>query len=322
MFLLRRIVIPRVLIKEFKLVNSVPIEISGKVTLTSFSSGMRSDGLLDTLDIYSVVDRGVLSTALDSWENILVGLGSKLKVVLGGNRYCKWHDKSIDDEKVMERRYCKEKAVYPSGFCRKHLNSDKHFYVRCFMINDPEYKLYCGKLDEIYNDKIKYVVYLQITPALEVKVGVTREKRFLERLSEQPHLAGIPVLKCRKAVDAREAELFISGELGYKQISRTHSRYRLTTGLLYEATELLLKSRILAIDKYMGVIGACEKVVVDKPVFIYKRGFDRCSYIKKGLFEGVLAGFQYNNILLKFRGDDCFMIGLNKVIHRDSIILF
>ncbi len=64
-------------------------------------------------------------------------------------------------------------------------------------------------MDALYNDKIEYAIYI-LDYGHGLKVGVTRSWRFLERISEQPHIIATKIYETKSSLKAREIELKIS----------------------------------------------------------------------------------------------------------------
>ncbi len=305
---------PRFTIRDFTEKTALPKTITNTQTLSSYLTN--PDQLQDKmrLRIYEQKDVGILVSLPFEKENKIIEIGKQIEIVDTSILYCKWHDKPIDDENAVERRYCYNQANPITGFCEKHYKSDKSFYERCFMINDPKYREYCKEIDKIYNREIEYIIYLQVTHDLKIKVGVTRKKRFLKRLSEQPHIIGLPLFITNSAVTARETEIHLSSKLGLTQSSKASQHFILTTPLIEKAYNILITKK----EEILSNPPKDLQVVDSDPIIIYTNIKD-CSKYRKGTIKGWLSGFIYNNLVIKTNNGECYKIKLNQILHKPSI---
>ena len=146
--------------------------------------------------------------------------GSPIRLELGGSGYCRWHTAPLDTpDDPRERRYCTRHAVSKLGYCRSHLDSIRAMYDMCLGSGGVQSLSFCHKL-EMMAPSVKMSVYLTALEAGKYKVGVTRDWRLLDRLSEQPHLAAAQLKTGLTPSQARTIELNLSTKYRFTQLSR------------------------------------------------------------------------------------------------------
>ncbi len=140
-------------------------------------------------------------------------------------KYCRWHNHELVELEETPRVYCTAPAG-PGDYCRVHRGSLKESYERCLRSTgslEP-----CRAVDREAARKsidLEYSLYLawwRTGGQVNVKVGVTRSFRLIERVSEQPHVVATEVARFHSLEEARRWELRVSREgIARQQTRRT-----------------------------------------------------------------------------------------------------
>ena len=252
-------VIPRVVVKEFK--YSVVEKVPYKAGLDSFIH-THPKGEHTHIELYKLVFRGLVVQEANSSNLLLLEPGTRIKVKCHPwKTYCKWHNGPLDrEDNPLSRVYCIKPVTRKGlGYCKLHENSTRALYDRCLSSVGERNISKCIELDRILCGKVNFVVYIVDYGGLKAKIGVTREFRFLHRISEQPHIVAKIIYKTKSAYEARSIEILLSRKLSYILTEKPS-----TKKLIHQIVDSNLK---LAVTRVRSVI---ENIVKLHTINIYK----------------------------------------------------
>lgn len=207
--------IPRVVVKEFKYsgVERVP----HRAGLDSFIYTHPNRDYTH-IELYKLVFRGLLVQEVDSSNLVLLEPGTRIKIKYHPWRvYCRWHSGPLDrEDNPLSRVYCTKPITHRGlGYCKLHENSTRALYDQCLSSVGEKSLSKCTELDRILCGKVNFVVYIVDYGGLRVKIGVTREFRFLHRISEQPHIVAKVIYRTKSAYEAKRIETLLSRKFSY-----------------------------------------------------------------------------------------------------------
>ena len=132
---------------------------------------------------------------------------------------CRWHSGPLEGgDDPRGRLYCPATAA--GGYCRQHVRSLRALYEAC-MGGGRHGLEACRVVDrEVRGEYTLYLAWWPSKASINVKVGVTRKPRLLERLAEQPHVAATELAVFDSLYKARVAEATVAKE----GIARQHTR--------------------------------------------------------------------------------------------------
>lgn len=169
---------------------------------------------------YSVGLEGLLYQEPPSAEVSLAPRGSLLSFSpLPWEPVCRWHNGPLEGgDDPRSRLYCP--ATASGGYCRQHGRSLRALYEAC-MGGGHQGLEACKVVDrEVRGEYVLYLAWWPSKSSSNVKVGVTRRPRLLERLAEQPHVAATELAVFDSLYEARKAEMSVA-KAG---IARQHTR--------------------------------------------------------------------------------------------------
>lgn len=179
--------------------------------------------------------------------------------------YCRWHDGPLwQKDEPWKRLYC---VVQTDSYCRQHKRSIRALYELCISTHSHNSLEICKKIDSM--GRTNYVVYLTDAGAGRVKVGVTREFRFYERLAEQAHNIATVLHVVDSLYEARKLELQISKKNLASQVkSRRPKKVYLpkVVALISNAAERI--SKTVGIEwsgELVRVVSSKQRVVLEMP---------------------------------------------------------
>ena len=203
--------------------------------------------------------------------------------------YCRWHSGPLDvPDNPMERTYCLAKVRGGADYCRAHARSERALYMRCMSGAGERSLGACRELDRRIT--ARYVVYLLDYGDVRLKVGSSREFRWVERISEQPHIAATKVAVTDSALAARTIERRVSRLGGFSE----RPRKRLLRSSLFEAVSRL-RAQAERVSRILGGRWDQRVVVVE--------GVWSVRQVRVEELEGVwlrLVGYSYGFLLFEW----------------------
>lgn len=227
-------------------------------------------------------------------------------------RFCRWHDGPLwEKDEPWKRIYC---VVEAESYCRQHKRSLRALYEFCLGTNSPNALELCKKIDSM--GRTNYVVYLTDAGAGRVKVGVTREFRFLERLSEQAHNAATMLHVTDSLYEARRLELEVSRR---NLASQVKSRKPKSVPLSKVAP--LLAGAAERISREMGLDwnGRLVRVVSDKQSIVLNAREAKRDHVEGRKFR--IVGYWGGHLILEGEEGRITHISDRVLIHSDSLIV-
>ncbi len=289
----------------------VRLELSGARRAEAYTiGGPRSY----TVEEYNIDLEGILYQEPPSAEVTLAPKGLLLNFsLLPWEPVCRWHNGPLEGGDDPRRRlYCPAPAS--GGYCRQHKRSLRALYEACMGGGFSSLE-YCKAVDrEVRNEYIIYLAWWPSKASINVKVGVTRKHRLLERLAEQPHLAATELTVFDRLYEARKAEMIIARE----GIARQHTRktglgtWGLSKALVELEAAAERASRLLGVEWHGRLVRIKPP---EAPLGISPVESSRLAGSKM-----VLAGYWGGMLILRtLQGSSLALARSSDILHRKSL---
>lgn len=226
--------------------------------------------------------------------------------------YCRWHDGPLwEPDDPGQRLYC---VVQSESYCRQHKRSTRALYEICVSSHSQRSLDACRMIDGM--GRTNYVLYLTDAGAGRVKVGVTREFRFLERLSEQAHNIATPLTVVDSLYEARRLEILVS-----KKNMASQVKSRRPKQVYLPKTAALITSVAERISRLLGLQweGRLVRIVSGVQGLVLKEREARID----DLVNRELRVIGYWGGHLAFEDDDSRTMHVNdrRLVHHDSLLV-
>ncbi len=223
-------------------------------------------------------------------------------------QYCRWHSGPLNSpDDPLERIYCN---IQSDSYCKQHRKSERALYELCVTLHGDRGLEACRLLDK--KVKSEYVVYLTDFGGEKPKVGITRKFRFLERLSEQNHIAATILTITDSIFEARRLEIDISRkglaqELKRKTIRAGRSLGEAASRISYWSQKI---SNIYGIEWEGDIIQVTPNVDISE----YRISKPEKLFETKFIINGYWGGFLLVNTMA-----GKYAINAREFQHKDSL---